>query len=214
MEIHAPDHPILTLREALVHLAIVTIGILIALSFEGARQYFEHRSQIAEARANLLTEIRANKQALEKDFLARVPDSKKENVQMAALTDALLDHNKTALDWSSNYPIVWLQSAGFATAQSTGVFALMDYEEARRFTSVYRLQETFERQHELGLTNETTTVAIANIVTAAIKRNHPNLADITEWRHSVADLDTSLLVQSQIADRLDHAYTDILAEKH
>jgi hypothetical protein len=35
MEIHARDKPILTLKEATVHLAIVTVGILIALSLEG-----------------------------------------------------------------------------------------------------------------------------------------------------------------------------------
>ena len=38
MEIHAPHKPILTVTEALVHLAIVTVGVLIALSLEGARQ--------------------------------------------------------------------------------------------------------------------------------------------------------------------------------
>jgi hypothetical protein len=44
MEIHAPSKPILSVREALVHLAIVTVGILIALSFEGVREYVEHRA--------------------------------------------------------------------------------------------------------------------------------------------------------------------------
>ena len=35
MEIHAPHQPILSVKEALVHLTIVTVGILIALSLEG-----------------------------------------------------------------------------------------------------------------------------------------------------------------------------------
>ena len=50
MEIHAPRHPILTLKEALVHLCIVTIGILIALSFEGALEWVHHRQLVREAR--------------------------------------------------------------------------------------------------------------------------------------------------------------------
>ena len=50
MEIHAPHKPILTITEALVHLAIVTVGILIALSLEGARQWHEHRNLVAETR--------------------------------------------------------------------------------------------------------------------------------------------------------------------
>src|SRR6266850_642218 len=41
MEIHAPHHPVLTVKEALVHLAIITTGILIALSLEGALEEAE-----------------------------------------------------------------------------------------------------------------------------------------------------------------------------
>jgi uncharacterized protein (DUF3084 family) len=61
MEIHAPHKPILTVKEAAVHLAIVTAGILIALSLEGLREWREHRSLVNEARANLLSEIRDNR---------------------------------------------------------------------------------------------------------------------------------------------------------
>ena len=65
MEIHAPSKPILSVREALVHLAIVTVGILIALSFEGVREYVEHRELANHARENLFDEIRGNKKALD-----------------------------------------------------------------------------------------------------------------------------------------------------
>jgi hypothetical protein len=58
MEIHAPDKPILTIKEAIVHLAIVTIGILIALSLEGLVEWRHHRELVQEARANIADEIR------------------------------------------------------------------------------------------------------------------------------------------------------------
>src|SRR3954469_15107450 len=64
VEIHAPHKPILTVAEALVHLSIVTAGILIALSLEGARQWYEHRSLVWETRENLHREIAANKAEL------------------------------------------------------------------------------------------------------------------------------------------------------
>jgi hypothetical protein len=64
VEIHAPHKPILTVTEALVHLAIVTVGILIALSLEGARQWHEHRSLVSETRESLTREIQANRAEL------------------------------------------------------------------------------------------------------------------------------------------------------
>ena len=38
MDIHAPDKPVHSLREFFIHIAIVTIGILIALGLEGVRE--------------------------------------------------------------------------------------------------------------------------------------------------------------------------------
>src|SRR3569832_2140529 len=66
MEIHAPDKPILTLKETIVHLAIVTVGILIALSLEGLVEWQHHRSLIREARANIAAEIQDNRKELQK----------------------------------------------------------------------------------------------------------------------------------------------------
>ena len=37
----------------MVHLGIVTVGILIALSFEGALEWSHHRELVREARQNL-----------------------------------------------------------------------------------------------------------------------------------------------------------------
>lgn len=53
MEIHAPEKPILTVKEAIAHLAIVTVGILIALSLEGLVEWRHHRALVREARDNI-----------------------------------------------------------------------------------------------------------------------------------------------------------------
>lgn len=216
MEVHAPHHPVLSLREALVHLAIVTAGILIALSFEGVREWFEHRSQVSEARHALIEEVRGNKMALEKRFLTGAETARKENQRIAALAQSLADRDKTVdLDWTSNYPLTRLQSASFATAQSTGALALMEYEEAKRFASVYRLQETFERQHEAGLADETTAFAMGVMLTASARkdRSKVDVADAREWRRLIAKLDTAIMIQSQIGKSLDDAYASLLGER-
>ena len=60
MEIHAPHRPISSLKEGLVHLTLITLGVMIALSFEGIASWREHRALVREARANLASEIRDN----------------------------------------------------------------------------------------------------------------------------------------------------------
>ena len=65
MEIHPPGH-IQSFRDVAIHLAIVTAGILIALGLEQTVEFFNHRRLVAEARANILSEIRDNKQELDK----------------------------------------------------------------------------------------------------------------------------------------------------
>ena len=65
MEIHAPDRPLLTVKEAAVHLLIVTVGILIALSLEGIVEYIHHKTIVREARAIMREEIEANQKDLD-----------------------------------------------------------------------------------------------------------------------------------------------------
>src|SRR5690348_13673367 len=64
MEIHVPRKAITSLKELLRELAIITAGILIALSFEGLVQWRHHRELVREARANILSELRENQREL------------------------------------------------------------------------------------------------------------------------------------------------------
>ena len=43
-----------SLREMVTHLVLVTLGVLIALSFEGVGSWREQRALVREARANIL----------------------------------------------------------------------------------------------------------------------------------------------------------------
>ncbi len=80
MEIHPPHQPVLTVKEALVHLGIVTIGILIALSLEGLVEWQHHRHLVAEARENIAEEIRDNSGEL-KHFLGSVAQIGRDAIQ-------------------------------------------------------------------------------------------------------------------------------------
>src|SRR5215467_51075 len=65
MEIH-PPHAIRTLKDFLLALLTVFIGILLALGLEGLITWAHNRALVREARANIATEIRNNKESIDK----------------------------------------------------------------------------------------------------------------------------------------------------
>src|ERR1700730_3617963 len=145
MEIHAPHGSILSLKEALVHLGIVTVGIVIALSFEGAMEWSHHRELVREARQNLQNEIRNN----QKDIQIILPSLETVKPRFLHAIDVVSDlaapdkrTEAAALFGSgpnnlvSGYTIATLNSASRATAEVTGAFGLMDYSEVRKYAEV------------------------------------------------------------------------------
>src|SRR5215470_3688657 len=65
MEIHAPEHLPANWKETAKHLAIITAGVLIALTLEGIVSWIDHRMLVREAVANLTAELRNNNKELE-----------------------------------------------------------------------------------------------------------------------------------------------------
>src|SRR5262252_5262667 len=97
MEIHPPEKPILTIKEAAVHLLIVTVGILIALSLEGIVEYVHHRTIVREAREIMRHEIEENRNELDKT-LAHIKDKQmKEMTEGIEIMRALAVHEPTDL---------------------------------------------------------------------------------------------------------------------
>ena len=146
MEIHAPHHPILSLKQAAVHLCIVTAGILIALSFEGVRESWRHRELVKETREHLRKEMRADQDALR--GVLKTPD-RTETVYSHAIdalgapaslarrpgeAEEILGAGPSGL--RSGPAPAWLNPASYSEAQVTGALALMDYGEANRYSDV------------------------------------------------------------------------------
>ena len=143
MEIHHPDAPIHSIKEFLVHLSLVTIGILIALALEGAVAALHHRHLVAEAEENMQTEIADNRSQLEA-ALARAPLAEDElKAAIRTITMERTRTNKTDSDhpFAFGFAVVRLRSTAWETAKAIGAVSYMSYSEAKRFTDVYLLQE-------------------------------------------------------------------------
>jgi hypothetical protein len=60
LDVHAPHQTIHSWKEFLVHIAAISIGLLIAVGLEQTVELFHHRHQVAEIRRSLADERRIN----------------------------------------------------------------------------------------------------------------------------------------------------------
>jgi hypothetical protein len=160
MEIHPPHGPIHSWKELLVQLFTITLGIMIALSFEGAREWRHERVLVREARENLLREVRDNRRGVE-NTLKQIPTHLKEGEDMLAVIAELQAHKPAkGHTLSLTYSMNILNVASWHTAQTTGALAYMDYKEVQKYADIYAVQEQYNRWQEQLLASVTPALAV------------------------------------------------------
>ena len=211
MEIHAPHQPILTLKEAGVHLAIVTVGILIALSFEGLLERSRHRALVREARVNVTAELQNNRQRLARlqgelgemkanldrglDVLNEVPSP-----QAAQAAAALYRVDQGGV--IHNYDIAELSTASRTTAQMTGAFGLMDYAEAQKYAAAYDRQELFNRVQDQAWTSAMAAFSLGQ----KLDFQKASPAAVDDARRQLRLAIGTLIIEEEVAAALAKAY--------
>jgi hypothetical protein len=68
IEVHPPHENVHTWRQFLIHIAAITIGLLIAIGLEQTVVYCHHRHQLQEARRELAAELEENHRVLAKNL--------------------------------------------------------------------------------------------------------------------------------------------------
>ena len=151
MEIHPLEGGIHSLKQFLLHLLTITVGILIALGLETSVQWAHHRALVREAQANLAAEIQENQRELE-TRLQQVEDTKRELREIAMFTRDMRSGPK---EQSKRVTLGWrlaeLHSTSWDTANATGAAAYMDYDTVKRYTEIYDRQKQFLTVQDRGL---------------------------------------------------------------
>ena len=140
MEVHPPHHPVNTLRESLVHIGLMTIGLFIALMLEAGVEWLHHRHLLHTADHNLRTEREINRKLIAED--ERQLDGTEQRLR-TSLT--LIAHLKTHQPDSAKFDTHWEfsapENAAWDTARNSGASALMSYDDAEAFSTVYSQQD-------------------------------------------------------------------------
>ncbi len=207
MEIHAPHQPILTVKEALVHLGIVTIGILIALSLEGLVEWQHHRHVIHEAKENIRDEIRDNNNELANFLKSTSKLRTDESLALDYIDAAIAGHPPGNGSMKLGFVRPDITSASWTTAQTIGALGLMNYQDVKRYASIYELQDEFLRMQER------TIDAVIQAITIFQRNQSPDKlppSDLQNARQRILTIMSDLQAQEQIGQELQKRYQSVL----
>ena len=206
MEIHAPEGPVHSWKDFVIHIVMITIGVLIALSAEGITEWMHHRSLVQEAQMNLQQEIRDNKQEID-SFLKSFSESRKQHEEGLKTINDLLAHKKMRLhEFKLSLNSADLSAAAWNTAGATGALGHMEYSEVQKYAKVYDSQRVFSGFQEQLLRSLPDETPFTDPSTASVP-------ELEGWRLAIGKTLNSLQVEESIAKQLSTAYDKMLSEK-
>jgi hypothetical protein len=188
-------------KEVLLHLGIVTIGILIALSLEGLVEWNHHRHLVREARENIRVEIEDNQKELA-GHLKQVERVRSEHQTILHwIADLRKSHKSPIKSLAVSFNRAELESTSWSTAQVMGALSLMTYSEVKKDAALYQLQDEFVR-----LQTRAEDTAIASMALFTSHTGDPSQAapaELSEKQTRVENSLTTLLAHEQIGKQLN-----------
>jgi len=146
LDVHAPHEPIHGVKDFLLHLLTITVGLLIAVGIEGCVELHREHKLVKEARATLREEIEDNSKVME----GAVADLEKAKGQMQKNMDLLTRIQVNPKDQEADGPSIdasfsnkSLKGTAWKTAETTGALGFMPYTEAQRYADLYLAQDAF-----------------------------------------------------------------------
>ncbi len=138
MEIHAPEGPTHSFKDFAIHIGIVTIGILIALSLEGLRETWREHKAVAEARESFDQELHVDQRFLTMEVAAvqkANDDLKRLEADLPVLSNTPDELTKRVMDVKPGF--YFFRTTAWESAVASGVLAHMSHEEVNRYADVY-----------------------------------------------------------------------------
>jgi len=210
LEVHPPNEPVHGWRDFLIHLATITIGLLIALSLEGCVEFWHHRSLVHEAEASMQIEIEANARALQRalDDVRKEQDFLKKDI---AVMKKIIANPKVPNkeDMRVDFRIRTFDDVSWKTSQSTGALSYMPYERAREYANIYSAQnEIAEAEHQAV---RDTVLSVAPFLNSKKGDLNPGGEEAVKIVDRLEVLQGQLIFLENLIKRLDGEYKKFLA---
>jgi hypothetical protein len=212
MEVHAPHHPLNSWRDFLIHIATITVGLLIAIGLEQTVEFFHHRHLAHAARENIRRELESNSKAAEGDLKildGEIADMKANAAAMRSLRDdpkaQLPSKMRFDFDWSS------FDQAAWTTSRDSLALTYLPTEEVQRYTDIYDQQELVNQYAVATLARQ--VEAAAPLVSAGKPENlKPD--EVVTLVHETSVVAMRLATLRQFIQQLDRQYGVALKKEH
>lgn len=163
MDVHAPHQPIHGWKDFTIHLATITIGLLIAVGIEGLVELHREHVLVKEARATLRQEIQNNAAPM-KDALDGIIKQRADLAKDVALLRRIQANprDEAAQKGSMNatFQVKGFTTTAWKTAQATNALSYIPYDEAEKYASLYNFQSAFESKQDEIMQNEVTLLGL------------------------------------------------------
>ncbi len=210
LDVHVPEGGMHGIRDFLLHIFTITVGLFIALLLEGCVEKIHQHHLRDEADSNIQQEIRHNEQEL------------KTTIDAAALEEKNLIGAIKFLQAKSEgkpYPIESLSlgftsgnvsDANWRTATATGALSFMDYKRVEDFATAYQVQDLFLRLEEQTLDD---FLQLQSYVSYGFDPEKVSPEDAKAAMPDVRKALSHVIALQQVGGGLNHAYEDALAGK-
>jgi hypothetical protein len=206
MEVHPPHHAIHTWRDFFIHMATITLGLLIALGLEAGVESMHHRHQLAEARERIHREIETNRAILKEDQ-AHIREAIERIRGNINLLDAPgpLDSTKLQFGFFWNEP----ENSAWDAAHTSGVLSYMPYDELQHYSDIYNQQTSVDAISRDYIASGTQSVSLlmryGDLSKGPVKANLTP-AERTSMAGSAADSLTKVILLREVSQTLADLY--------
>jgi hypothetical protein len=157
LDVHAPHEPIHSWKDFLLHLVIISVGLLIAVGIEGLVELHREHKLVAEARATMREEIQHNADQMKEAVvnLDRQAATMKKNIEtLTRIQENPKDKESQNASINADFSTLGLRDTAWKTAETTGALSFMPYAESLRYSNVYSSQQDFLIQQSKILDDE------------------------------------------------------------
>ena len=141
LDVHAPHQTVHTWKDFLVHIAAITIGLLIALGLEATVEWVHHEHQAQQALELLKQEVDRNRIALKNDMRSGDIGERDHRAALAVLHRLRLGTLSPEDRLIFVRKFDFLGSTAWKTVHEAGASAYIPYELMARYGRIYEAQQ-------------------------------------------------------------------------
>jgi hypothetical protein len=205
LDVHAPHGRIEGLKEFLLHLLTITIGLLIALGLEGCVEWRHHRNLVREAEDAMHGEISHNLETVHA-LRKQISDHQSTLNEDLRVLSALRAHPGTRSgQLSFSFAMEGFRDVAWKTAQSTGAMAYMPYQNARTYSHIYDTQAAVYAAEQQVVDS---TLVAASFPSTQPEDWAPTPQQADELTGRIGQLRMRLMLLDSLVKSLERSYRD------